>query len=157
MKKGGTRRSSGVPPSLQRQPGRDPLAGAQEGKQNMLDFIKINHDDKVAVALHPLEKGSVLNVDGEEITLIEDIPQAHKFALKDIKEGEPIIKYGLRIGYAKEDIKKGAWIHVHNIRTALGDKLEYKYEPDIPVVAPTEHATFRGYRRKDGNHKCLYI
>ena len=150
MKKGGTRRSSGVPPSLQRQPGRDPLAGAQEGKQNMLDFIKINHDDKVAVALHPLEKGSVLNVDGEEITLIEDIPQAHKFAMKDIKEGEPIIKYGLRIGYAKEDIKKGAWIHVHNIRTALGDKLEYKYEPDIPVVAPTEHATFRGYRRKDG-------
>ena len=116
----------------------------------MLDFIKINHEDKVAVALHPLEKGSVLNVDGEEITLIEDIPQAHKFALKDIKEGEPIIKYGLRIGYAKEDIKKGAWIHVHNIRTALGDKLEYKYEPDIPVVAPTEHVTFRGFRRKDG-------
>ena len=54
----------------------------------MLDFIKINHDDKVAVALHPLTKGTILNVDGEEITLVEDIPQAHKFALKDIKEGE---------------------------------------------------------------------
>ena len=60
----------------------------------MLDFIKINHEDKVAVALHPLAKGSVLCVDGEEVTLIEDIPQAHKFALKDIKEGEPIIWKG---------------------------------------------------------------
>ena len=116
----------------------------------MLDFIKINHDDKVAVALHPLTKGTILNVDGEEITLAEDIPQAHKFALKDIREGEPVIKYGLRIGFAKEDIPKGAWIHVHNIRTALGEKLEYKYEPEIPVLKPTEHVTFRGYRRKDG-------
>ena len=116
----------------------------------MLDFIRINHEDKVAVALHPLTKGSVLNVDGVEVTLAEDIPQAHKFALTDIKAGEPVIKYGLRIGYAKEDIQKGAWIHVHNLKTALGDKLEYKYEPDVPVVEPTEHAVFRGFRRKDG-------
>ena len=116
----------------------------------MLDFIKINREDKVAVALRPMEKGETLNVDGVQVTLLEDTPQAHKFALQDIKAGEPVIKYGLRIGFAKEDIAKGAWIHVHNIRTALGEKLEYKYEPDIPVVEPTAHATFRGFKRKDG-------
>ena len=66
----------------------------------MLDFIRINHEDKVAVALHPLTKGTVLNVDGIEVELTEDIPQAHKFALTDIKAGEPVIKYGLRIGFA---------------------------------------------------------
>ena len=47
-------------------------------------YIKIHSDDLVAVALCPLEKGTVCNVDGQEVTLIEDIAQGHKFALKDI-------------------------------------------------------------------------
>ena len=48
----------------------------------------------VAVAPCPLEKGIICNVDGQEITLIEDIAQRHKFTLKDIKKKQPIIKYG---------------------------------------------------------------
>ena len=50
-----------------------------------------------------------------------------RWHFKDIKAGEDIIKYGNRIGIAKEDIKAGDWIHTHNIKTALGDLLEYKY------------------------------
>ena len=64
-------------------------------------FIKIHSNDLVAVALCPLEKGTVCNVDGQEVTLIEDIAQGHKFALKDIKKDQPIIKYGYPIGIAK--------------------------------------------------------
>ncbi len=59
----------------------------------------------VAVAPCPLEKGIICNVDGQEITLIEDIAQRHKFTLKDIKKKQPIIKYGYPIGIAK-DIRK---------------------------------------------------
>ena len=59
----------------------------------------------VAVASCPLEKGIICNVDGQEITLIEDIAQRHKFTLKDIKKEQPIIKYGYPIGIAK-DIRK---------------------------------------------------
>ena len=59
----------------------------------------------VAVALCPLEKRTICNVDGQEITLIEDIAQGHKFTLKDIKKDQPIIKYGYPIGIAK-DIRK---------------------------------------------------
>lgn len=55
----------------------------------------------VTVAPCPLEKGAICNVDGQEITLIEDITQGNKFTLKDIKKDQPIIKYG----FAK-DIKK---------------------------------------------------
>lgn len=55
----------------------------------------------VAVALSPLEKGSLCNVDGQETTFIEDIAQGHKFTLKDIKKDQPIIKYGYPIGIAK--------------------------------------------------------
>ena len=41
----------------------------------MQDFIKINKDDNVAVALKPIAKGTTLNVAGTEVTTIEDIPQ----------------------------------------------------------------------------------
>lgn len=116
----------------------------------MQDFIKINHNDKVAVALKPLEKGRKLTVDGVDVVLQNDIPQGHKFALCDIKEGEDIIKYGFRIGYAKQDIKKGEWIHTHNVKTALGDLLNYEYHPVKTEVVKSAPSTFMGYKRPDG-------
>ena len=99
----------------------------------MQEFVKIHEQDNVAVALRPLEKGEVFSVDGEMITTQEQIPQGHKFALKLLKVGEEVIKYGFRIGFAKEDILPGAWIHVHNIRTGLGDLLTYTYDKDSPA------------------------
>jgi altronate dehydratase len=46
------------------------------------------------------------------------IPFGHKFALKDIKEGEYVYKYGEIIGKASVDIKKGDWIHTKNLKSA---------------------------------------
>lgn len=116
----------------------------------MQTFLKIHPEDKVAVALKPLTKGSRLEVDGTEITLLEDIPQGHKFALCSIAPGTSIIKYGSPIGVAKEEILPGAWIHTHNMRTGLGDLLTYTYTPQVTPLAPTEERFFQGYRRKDG-------
>lgn len=95
----------------------------------MQNFIKIHPDDMVAVALKPLCAHSTISVDGEEIVLMEDIPQGHKFALCDIGEGEKVIKYGAPIGIAKCEIKRGFWVHTHNLGTGLGDLLTYTYEP----------------------------
>jgi altronate dehydratase len=39
----------------------------------------------------------------------------HKIALTDIKKGGLVKKYGQAIGFATEDIKKGDWIHIHNL------------------------------------------
>lgn len=116
----------------------------------MQDVIRIHQDDTVAVALAPIAKGTCVKVGGSEVTTVEDIPQGHKFALKPIKEGEPVIKYGFCIGYAKENIEKGAWVHVHNLKTALGDVLEYEYHPVGSTLKETAPAYFNGYRRKDG-------
>ncbi len=116
----------------------------------MQDIVKIHENDNVAVALRPLAKGGALEVAGAKVSLLEDIPQGHKFALRPIKAGEEVVKYGFRIGYAKEDIDAGAWVHVHNVRTALGDVLTYDYVPQENDVAPTEHVYFEGYRRPDG-------
>jgi altronate hydrolase len=116
----------------------------------MQEIIKIHPNDSVAVALKPLTKGSSINVNGQTITLSEDVPQGHKFALKDIKSGEAVMKYGSSIGVAKEDIKEGAWIHTHNVKTGLGDLLEYSYEPEKVEEVSTEDAFFDGYRRSNG-------
>ena len=116
----------------------------------MQDIVKINQNDNVAVALRPIAAGETLQVGGAAVTTTEEIPQGHKFALRPIQAGEEVVKYGFRIGFAKEDIPTGSWVHVHNVKTGLGDVLSYTYEPAKMDVEPTEHAYFQGYRRADG-------
>ena len=43
----------------------------------MQDIVKINQNDNVAVALRPLNEGETLDVAGEKVTLVQDIPQGH--------------------------------------------------------------------------------
>lgn len=116
----------------------------------MKDFIKIHKEDNVAVALKPLAKGTVCQIEDKEVTVTEDIPQGHKFALCDISVGEPVVKYGFRIGNTIEPVTKGSWIHTHNVKTALGDLLEYTYNPIGKDVPASEPAYFNGYRRANG-------
>ena len=92
--------------------------------------IQIHPNDNTAVALTPLKKGSVITLDGRMYTLLEDIPQGHKFALAPIHPGEPVIKYGSPIGSATQEIPAGCWIHTHNMKTGLGDLLEYSYQKE---------------------------
>ena len=85
---------------------------------------------------------------------VEIREDGHKYALRDIAEGENVIKYGMPIGHATCAIKKGEHVHVHNVKTNLGEVLEYRYEPDEAAIAgwktvePKE--TFLGYRHPDG-------
>ena len=116
----------------------------------MKNYIKINPGDNVCVALAPIPAGTQLLADGDQVTVLEDIPQGHKIALSDIGKDQEVIKYGYRIGFAKEDIKKGQWVHTHNVRTALGDLLDYTYKPDGKELKPAPHAYFEGFRRPDG-------
>lgn len=51
---------------------------------------------------------------------LEDIPKGHKIALKDIKMGEFIYKYGETIGIATKDIKRGEHVHIHNVESIKG-------------------------------------
>lgn len=116
----------------------------------MREYIRIHPKDVVAVALKPLEKGKTAEIDGSTIILREDIPQGHKFALTDIAAGSPVIKYGCSIGNAKENIPCGTWVHIHNVKTGLGDLLTYTYDKQDTTLEETEAAYFQGYRRPDG-------
>lgn len=56
----------------------------------------------------------------ETITVHGDVPYGHKIALRDIAKGEPIMKYGESIGAASHDIKKGDYVHIHNMDAMRG-------------------------------------
>lgn len=116
----------------------------------MQDYIKINKYDNVAVALKELKPGITVELDGLKVELFDKIPAGHKFSLKPIKKGGVIIKYGYSIGYAATDIGTGVWVHTHNLKTALGDVLEYSYNPAINNTEYTEKSYFKGFRRTDG-------
>lgn len=83
--------------------------------------ILLNPTDNVATALRDLEADDSVTVMLEDVTytviLREDIAFGHKYALRDIRKGEEILKYGLPIGKALEDIRAGDWVHVHNCRS----------------------------------------
>lgn len=129
----------------------------------MQNFIKINDNDNVVVALNAIPQGEAVAVEvsGREcrITAREEIPAGHKMAVCDIPAGGEVLKYGYRIGNAKEEIPAGAWIHTHNVGTALGDLLEYSYEPvaavqdagqTLPKSDGAQDVTFMGFKRPDG-------
>ena len=131
----------------------------------MQTFIKIHPNDNVIVALQNITSGTVLEVtDTLTVTAINDIPSGHKMAISDIAIDSQVIKYDSPIGFAKENIKCGDWVHVHNLKTGLGDLLEYTYEPtfaqenEIPVeewlsdktILEELPSTFMGFQRSDG-------
>lgn len=115
-----------------------------------MQILKIHENDNVAVAIETIPAGSEVSVSGETITARTEIPAGHKMALRDIAEGEQVIKYGCPIGNTKEAVKKGDWIHVHNVKTGLGDLLDYTYEPVGAKQPEGEEVYFQGFERKDG-------
>ena len=118
----------------------------------MPQAIHISPIDNVVVALHPIAKGTLVEVDGLAVTALEDIPQGHKMAVKPIKNGENVIKYGFPIGHATADAEPGTWMHTHNVHTNLSGEVEYSYNPapDLAPLPKVEPETFMGFRRKDG-------
>lgn len=88
--------------------------------------LKINEKDNVATVFsNGAEKAAAVTVKDEkgvekEIVISENIPYGHKLAIRDIAKGELIIKYGEEIGIAVADIKKGDYVHVHNLESMRG-------------------------------------
>lgn len=79
------------------------------------------------------------------------LDNGHKYAVRDIKKGEQIIKYGFPIGVVSEDIKLGQQVHSHNLKTSLAGTLEYTYSPDFEYPESTEPAVINAYERKNGD------
>ena len=80
-----------------------------------------------------------------------NLDDGHKYAIRDIRKGENIIKYGNPIGHATEDIKKGEHVHSHNTKTNLSGNLTYGYSPEFyDIPEENKDVTFMGYLRDNG-------
>ena len=73
-----------------------------------------------------IPKGTDVEIGGTVVQARDEIPYGHKMATKPISKGDPVIKYGLSIGSALEDIQPGNHVHVHNVESnrGRGDKYE---------------------------------
>jgi len=115
-------------------------------------FLKINPADSVVVCLAEKKKGDIINIDGKNIVLNQDTPAGHKVLIKDVHQGEDVIKYGYPIGHALCDLKVGDWVNENNLKTNLKGTLEYTYNPvNEQLNIRKENRTFKGYRRKNGD------
>ena len=85
----------------------------------MHNAMIIDSQDNVVVAIEPIAKGDTVsypcNGETRTFTARADITIYHKLAAKDIKQGEPIVKYGEHIGLAARDILQGEHVHTHNL------------------------------------------
>jgi altronate hydrolase len=114
------------------------------------DALHIHPDDTVAVALRPLAQGEQVDIGGLQITIADDIPYGHKFALTSIGVGERVTKFGWPIGKAIVSIRPGEHVHSHNLKTLLEGEEAYLYEPLKPSRLQAATGSFRGFRRADG-------
>ncbi|NMP37673.1 MAG: altronate dehydratase [Clostridiales bacterium] len=113
----------------------------------MEKFLKIHPDDNVAVCITGAASGDEFG----DVTALAHIPPGHKMALCDIKTGESVIKYGAPIGTAFADIKKGAWVHSHNLKTSLCGETEYSFSPcEGEKTEAVKNLYFYGYERSGG-------
>ena len=84
------------------------------------DMIVVAEGDNVATALHDLASGSTVRVAGPigplpPLVLPQEIRLGHKAALKQIAQGDLVIKHGRPIGRATAEIAAGEHVHVHNV------------------------------------------
>ena len=77
--------------------------------------LKVNPGDNVVIAIRQITSGEDVVVDGVKLLpAAEDVAASHKIAVVDIKAGGAIIRYGEPIVQARDDIRRGQWVHVHN-------------------------------------------
>jgi hypothetical protein len=114
--------------------------------------VHLRPDDNVAVAARPLPAGTQFQFHGDSLSLSQRIGLGHKIALRRIKKGEAIRKYGQIIGFASEDIPPGALVHVHNVSADAFER-DYAFCRDCPPPPPRpEPRYWMGYDRGDGRY-----
>jgi SAF domain-containing protein len=85
-------------------------------------WLWLHREDNVAMSLSDFVKGNTVEIDGKAITLKDPVEYGHKFAVTDLREGEPVIKFAETIGVASRNIAAGEHVHVHNVKSLRARK-----------------------------------
>ena len=111
--------------------------------------IRLHEADNVVIARSNVEIGTKL---GNGLTCRSQVPSGHKIATRAIRQGEPILKYNVTIGFAATDIAPGTFVHSHNMEFREFDR-DYAYAQEyrpVQYVPDAERATFMGIVRANG-------
>jgi altronate hydrolase len=112
--------------------------------------VHLRPEDNVAIAARHLPEGLEVEHAGRTLTLTGRVGLGHKFALRAIRQGEAVYKYGQVIGFASQEIPAGGHVHVHNVKADAFER-DYAFCRDCPPPpAPAEPRYFMGYDRGDG-------
>ena len=110
--------------------------------------IKLNASDNVVVAVDTFETGSR----PAGVAALGRVPKGHKMAIARIDKGAPIVKFGQIIGFARDAIAPGAWVHEQNVEMHEFAR-DYAYcegasSPNL--LAEADRACFEGFVRAGG-------
>ncbi|MDB5812490.1 MAG: hypothetical protein JWN94_4612 [Betaproteobacteria bacterium] len=111
--------------------------------------IRLHEADNVVIARSNVEIGTKL---GEGLTCRSQVPSGHKISTRAIKQGEPILKYNVTIGFAAADIAPGTFVHSHNMEFREFDR-DYAHAKEyraVEFLPESERATFMGIVRANG-------
>jgi altronate hydrolase len=115
--------------------------------------IVVNPSDNVAVVKGATEPGMAVQLSDNEIVVLKaEVPPGHRFAIRDIPEGEFVRQYNQPIGTSL-GIGEGEWISHANMTDDV--PVVRDLPEDISTPAPdyfdvSEVGTFMGFRRADG-------
>lgn len=86
--------------------------------------FQIQPQDNVATMIDDTVAGPIelIGAAGGNIVAAENISRGHKIALRDIAVDEAVLKFGVRIGHATQPIKRGSWVHLHNLASDLDER-----------------------------------
>ena len=101
----------------------NPMNGTDE-ESNGIPALLLSEEDNVVTLLSLAERGDEVRIlsGGGTLAAADSIPLYHKMALRFISRGETVLKYGVAIGRARQDIPAGAWVHLHNLESFLDEK-----------------------------------
>ena len=90
----------------------------------MIHFVVHDENDSVGVVVVEGVKsgdqltGWIMDQDKDlKVQARSDIPIGHKLAIRELKSGDTVIKYGVDIGKTIANIAVGEHTHVQNLRT----------------------------------------
>lgn len=114
--------------------------------------IRINESDNVVIVIKPEGLKKQEPWSGNKMAL-EHVPMGHKLACLNIEQGDPIIRYGVTIGFAKVSIKAGAWVSNSKISMPEPPSLKNLPQPgtELYTAEPLTGYNFEGYRNKNGS------
>ncbi|MFY7982406.1 MAG: UxaA family hydrolase, partial [Limnohabitans sp.] len=112
--------------------------------------------DNVAIVANDggLAAGTVMPAGvAEGLVLRDKVPQGHKLALVNLAKGQAVMRYNVPVGYARQDIAAGSWVHERLLDIPAARELQGLPMATVQPApqAPLDGFSFEGYVNADGS------